>query len=470
MKPGRHGEDVLRIGVGAGMADDRVWPGIQMMQRGEIDYLLCECLAERTIARETLNRRKHPDKGYNPMLEERVRAFFPMCREQGVRMVTNMGAANPVGAAHALRAFAADEGVDDVSCAVVLGDNVTDTILKHPELPLLDGGAPLEELLPRIASANAYLGADLVSRALDTGAEAVITGRVADPSLFLGVMMHHHGWSYDDYEKLAIGTVAGHLLECSVQVTGGYFADPGKKDVPDLANLPYPLADIRRDGAVTIGKPAGTGGLVNRMTCTEQIMYEIHDPRRYITPDCVVDLTELDFTDYGNDRVGVTGAIGRPRTDSFKTVIGYHDGYIGVGEVAYAGINAEARARLAAETVLQRFRAEGGVCTEMQVDLIGISALHGDPGGEARPHPYEVRLRVAGRCPDKRSADLLGDHVRQMNMQGPAAAGGPINFGAKEIIAVNSVLIPRAWVRPEILIINDDSRAAKPRPVPAGAL
>ena len=260
MKSGRHGVETVRIGVGAGMADDRVYPGTKMLEAGEVDYLVCECLAERTIARETLNRRRFPDKGYNPMLEERVRAFLPLMRAQGVRMVTNMGAANPVGGAKALRAAAAEVGVANVRCAVVLGDDVTETVRQHPELRLMDRDGPLEELLPRMASANAYLGADLVAKALASDGEVVMTGRVADPSLFVGTAMYHHGWSYDDWPMLAAGTVMGHLLECSTQVTGGYFADPGKKDVPDLANLPYPLADVGRDGSVIIGKPPARAG------------------------------------------------------------------------------------------------------------------------------------------------------------------------------------------------------------------
>lgn len=455
MKTGRHGADTVRIGCGAGMADDRVPPGVKLLERGELDYLVCECLAERTIARETLNRKRAPDKGYTPMLEERIRAFAPLLRAKGVRMVSNMGAANPLGAAHAIRREAAEVGVANLSCAAVIGDDVLDAIKAHPELPLVDGGAPLESLLPRIASANAYLGADAVRDALATGADVVVTGRVADPSLFLGVAMYHHGWSYDDYPMLAAGTIAGHLLECSVQVTGGYFADPGRKDVPNMADLAYPFADVTRSGGVTISKTPGSGGKVDRMTCTEQALYEIHDPARYITPDCVMDLSKLGFREDGADRVAVLDPVAHPRTDSFKVVVGYFDGYIGVGEVAYAGINALARAKLAADIVQERFKMEGGVASELQIDLIGMTALHGDTGrpGE-RPEPYEVRLRVAGRCPDKRSADLLGDHVRQLNMQGPMAAGGPMNHGAKEIIAVNAVLIPRAWAKPEVVVVG----------------
>ena len=454
MRRGRHGEDTLRVGCGAGQADDRVAPAVSLLETGELDYLVLECLAERTIARETLDAKRTQDGGYNPMLAERARALMPLCREQGVRLVTNMGAANPTGAAHAFRRAAAAAGVPDVSVAAVTGDDVLDAISRHPELRLIDGGEPLESILPRIASANAYLGADVIRAALDTGAEVVMTGRVADPSLFLGVALHHHGWAADDLSLLAAGTAAGHLLECSTQITGGYFADPGRKDVPRLAEAPYPFGDIGRDGRVAIGKPDGSGGRLDRMTCTEQALYEVHDPARYVTPDCVLDFTDISFEEVSPDRVRVHGARARPRTATYKAVVGYFDGYIGVGEVGYAGINALARARFAAEVVGDRFRAEGGVASEIRVDLIGISALHGDPGGDARPEPYEVRLRIAGRCPDRRSAQLLGDHVRHLIMQGPAGAGGPVNFGAKEVIAVNAVLIPRDWVRTNVALIG----------------
>jgi hypothetical protein len=296
-----------------------------------------------------------------------------------------------------------------------------------------------------------------VRDALATGAEVVVTGRVADPSLFLGVALHHHGWSYDDLPLLAAGTMTGHLLECSVQVTGGYFADPGRKDVPRLAELAYPFADVGRDGSIVVGKPRGSGGRLDRMTCTEQALYEIHDPAHYITPDCVLDITGIAFDELTPDSVRVRGPRAGPRTDTFKAVVGYSDGWIGSGEVAYAGINAVARARLAADVVKERFRMEGGVASEIQVDLIGMTALHGDTGrAQDRPEPYEVRLRVAARCPDRRSADLIGDHVRQLNMQGPYAAGGPVNTGAREVIAVNAVLIPRAWVKTRIVFIDNE--------------
>ncbi|MFU2048889.1 acyclic terpene utilization AtuA family protein [Bordetella hinzii] len=445
----------MRIGVGAGMADDRIGPALQLLKDCDLDYLVCECLAERTIARETLSRKHDGARGYNPMLEERMRAFLPLCRDKGVKLVSNMGAANPAGAAEAALELGRGMGWDSLKCAAVVGDDVADQVSRQPGLRLLDRDMPLEAILPRLASANAYLGADVVRDALATGAHVVMTGRVADPSLFLGVALHHHGWADDDLPRLAAGTIMGHLLECSAQVTGGYFADPGKKDVPRLAELAYPYADLTHDGELHIGKPAGSGGRLDRMTCTEQALYEIHDPRAYITPDCVLNLEGLRFEEQGPDRVAVRGASAAPRTDSYKVVVGYYDGWIGSGEVAYAGVNAVARARLAADTVKERFRLDGGVASEFQVDLIGMSSLHGEDGRTMAAEPYEVRLRIAARCPDKKNAHLLGDHVRQLNMQGPYGAGGPVNLGSKEIIAVDAVLIPRGWVRPHILIAGD---------------
>lgn len=450
MKTGKHGADVVRIGTGASFSEERIYPGVQLLKHSELDYVVCECLAERTIAREALTRKRDPELGYTPLLAERMRAFMPLCIEKGVRLVSNMGAANPAGAAKVVRRECAELGLGDVSCAVVTGDDVTELLKKHPELPLMDAETPLEQLLPRMASANVYLGADVISRALDTGAQVVITGRVADPSLYLGVLLHHFSWSYNDLDKLAAGLVGGHLSECGTQVTGGYFADPGKKDVPNLADIGYPFIDVSRSGAFTVSKTPGSGGRVDRMTCSEQLLYEIHDPANYITPDCVVDLMNVDFVQKGVDRVLVTGARGKPRTDTYKAVIGYFDGYIGCGEVTFAGINAVARAQLAAEIVKERFRLEGGTCTEMQVNLIGVNALHQNELD--RPEPYEVRLRVSGRCPDRRSAFLLGEQVRQLTVQGPCAAGGPINHGPREILAVASVLVPRDWVRAEVTL------------------
>ncbi|WP_210214486.1 acyclic terpene utilization AtuA family protein, partial [Mesorhizobium sp. M4A.F.Ca.ET.020.02.1.1] len=211
-------------------------------------------------------------------------------------------------------------GRSQPSCSVVLGDDVSELMRQQGGLTTLEDGLSLEEILPRMASANAYLGADAVRDALDTGAEIVVTGRVADPSLFLGPMMHHLGWSYDDLDRLAAGTLTGHLLECSGQLTGGCFADPGRKEVEDLAGLGYPFADVSQDGKVTLSKTPKSGGRLDRATCTEQLLYEIHDPSRYITPDCVLDVTGVEFIQRASDRVEVVGAAARPRTRSSSAI------------------------------------------------------------------------------------------------------------------------------------------------------
>jgi hypothetical protein len=446
--------NLLRIGAGSSFADDRITPAVELAEQGELDYLVFECLAERTIARENLTRMKNPEKGYTPRLLDRMGAVLPACARNGVRIVSNMGAANPAAAAWAIRRHAGEIGLGDVSCTVVLGDDVADILRKQPGTPLMESGEPLESILPRMASANAYLGADVICRALETGAQIVITGRVADPSLFLAPAMHHYGWRYDDWPRIAAGTAAGHLLECCAQVSGGCFADPGKKDVKDLARLGFPYADVAADGSVWIGKLKDSGGRVDLATCKEQLIYEVHDPADYITPDCVLDFTGVELSQVDTDRVRLEGAVARPRTPTYKVTVGYHDGYIGEGQISYAGINAVPKARLAAEVVQQRLKDRGFTYPEVRVDLIGMSSVHGMPDGMAQPRaePYEVRLRIAVRTNDRAAAEAVGFEVRALHVNGPAGGGGGSDPVVREILAVQSVLLPRALVDPQVVV------------------
>lgn len=439
----------IRVGCGAGFSDDRIDPAQEMAEKGRIDYLAFECLAERTIARENLARLKDPDKGYTPYLAERFQAVLPACVRQGVRIVTNMGAANPMAAARAVRREAQALGLGDLPVAVVLGDDVSEQIRANPQLPLLESGEPVESILPRMAAANAYLGADIVRAGLDTGALVVMTGRVSDPSLFLACMMHGLDWRYDDYPRLAVGTIAGHMMECAAQLTGGCFADPGKKDVPDMARIGFPFADVTVDGRLVLGKVEGSGGRLDVMTCKEQVLYEMHDPSSYITPDCVLDITDVSFEQVGPDAVQVNGAKARPRTPTYKVVVGYHDGWIGEGEVGYAGPNALARARLAEQIVRERLKMRGFTYPEIRVDYIGMSSLHGM--GSGRPEPYEVRLRIAARSPDRKAAQAVGFEVRTLHVNGPAGGGGGTN-ALREVLGVKSVLLPRDLVRAQVVV------------------
>jgi hypothetical protein len=234
-------------------------------------------------------------------------------------------------------------------------------------------------------AANAYLGAEGIARALDAGADIVVTGRVADPALALGALVHSFGWSWSDWQRLACGTLAGHLLECGAQVTGGYFADPGTKDVPGFANLGYPIAEVAGCGGFVITKPQGTGGMVDRRTVTEQILYEVHDPSAYLTPDVVLDLTQVELMEEAPDRIRLVGARGRTRPETLKATVFVENGFLGEAEISYAGPNCVARAQLAAETVCNRLERRTPEL-KMRVDLIGLNSVFGDlaaPAGAA---------------------------------------------------------------------------------------
>lgn len=440
----------VRIGAGASFADDRIAPAVELAERGELDYLAFECLAERTVARENQSRLKNPKLGYTPRLLDRMRLVLPVALKNGVKIITNMGAANPLAAVELVHDYAAQAGVGPLHSAAVLGDDVSDLLRQQPGLRLMESGEPLEHLLPRMVSANAYLGADVIVRGLATGAQLVVTGRVADPSLFLAAAMYHHGWSYEDWDRLAAGTAAGHLLECCAQVSGGCFAAPGRKAVPELARLGFPYVDMHADGNFSISKLAGTGGRVDLATCKEQLLYELHDPAAYITPDCVLDITELDMHQVEPDRVAIVGARARPRTDTYKVTVGYTDGFIGEGQISYAGIDAVARAGMAAEVVQQRLAEAGHRYSEVRVDLIGIDSLHGKRAFDA--DPYEVRLRIAARTEDRKAAEAVGFETRALHVNGPAGGAGGSDPIVKEVLAVQSVLCPRSQIDPQVSI------------------
>ncbi|HEX7981496.1 MAG TPA: acyclic terpene utilization AtuA family protein, partial [Gemmatimonadaceae bacterium] len=280
---------VVRIGAGAGYSGDRIEPAIELAERAHIDYLVFECLAERTIALAQQERQRDPARGYDPFLEARMRAVLPACRRRGIRVVTNAGAANPVAAARMVAEIARELGLQGLRIAAVVGDDVLALVQRRAaEGELRD---ECGEALPaeNIISANAYLGVEPIVDALAQGADVVVTGRVADSSLFLAPLVHEHRWSADDWTRRARGAVAGHLLECAGQVTGGYFVDPTFKDVPQLARLGFPIGEVDADGAITVTKLGDTGGCVTVRTCSEQLLYEVHDPRAYITPDVCVD-------------------------------------------------------------------------------------------------------------------------------------------------------------------------------------
>ncbi|SEI03249.1 Protein of unknown function [Methylobacterium sp. 275MFSha3.1] len=441
----------VRLGAGAGYAGDRIEPAVELAERGDLDYLVFECLAERTIALAQQAKLRDPEGGYDPLLEARLRAVLGPCRARGIRIVTNMGAANPVAAARKAGALARGMGLAGLRIAAVTGDDLLDAV-RAGDFVLEESGEPVAGLGNRVVSANAYLGAAPIVAALADGADVVITGRVGDPALFLAPLVHAFGWAMDDWERLGRGTLAGHLLECAGQITGGYFADPGCKDVPDLARLGFPIGIVAEDGTVEITKVAGSGGRISLATCKEQLLYEVHDPARYIQPDVVGDFSEVEMEQVGPDRVRVRGATGAPATGLLKVSVGYVDSYIGEGQISYAGPGALARGRLALSVVRERLALTGVATTELRCDLIGVDALHGAAlSGEREPH--EVRLRVAGRTETHAEAVRIGNEVETLYTNGPAGGGGAWK-SAREVVAVQSVLVPAALARPRVHVVE----------------
>jgi hypothetical protein len=342
-------------------------------------------------------------------------------------------------------------GIRGVTVAAVVGDDVLDRVAGS-DLPLLERPGTVASLTD-VVSANAYLGIEPLLDALSQDADVIVTGRVADPSLFLAPLVHEFGWSPTDWPRLGAGTAVGHLLECAGQVTGGYFADPGRKPVAGLARLGFPLAEVDDDGAAVLTKVAGTGGAVTVATVTEQLLYEVHDPAAYTTPDVVADFSDVRLEQLGRDRVSVTGASGRPRTDTLKVSVGHLGSFIGTGEISYAGPNAVARGRLALDIVRERLDLLRVPVSEARFDLIGVDAVHRGAARGAAGEPAEVRVRVAGRTPDLRSARRVGHEVTALWLNGPAGGGGATRT-AVEDIAVVSVLLPRAAVPTRVLVLE----------------
>jgi hypothetical protein len=439
----------LRIGSGAGYSGDRIEPAVELAEHGDLDYLVFECLAERTIALAQQARLANPETGYDPLLSERMRRVLPFTgagSKRRLRVITNMGAANPLAAAREVRRIAAELGMHGLKVAAVTGDDVLAALQANPQ-ELLDNGATLGSLGERLISANAYMGAEGIVEALRADADVVITGRVADPSLFLAPQLFEFGWAADDWSLLGRGTVIGHLLECAGQISGGYFADPGHKDVPDLARLGFPLAEVDASGSAVISKVAGSGGRIDTATCTEQLIYEVHDPAAYLTPDVCADFSAVGFEVEGADRVRVSGADGRARPETLKVSVGFLDGWMGEGQISYGGPGALARARLARDVVLERLKLTGVSYDDIRAELMGVDSLHGDElGSRTVGEPWEVRLRVAARCADKAQAVRIGNEVETLYTNGPYGGGGATK-GLRQVVAVASLFIPRSAIR-----------------------
>ncbi|WP_422650713.1 ABC transporter substrate-binding protein [Cupriavidus sp. H18C1] len=449
----------LSIGSGAGFSGDRIDAALPVVRTliadGGPSALIFETLAERTLALAHLARRADPERGYEPLLDALLTPVLGLCLAHGIPIIGNFGAANPHGAARRVQALAAELGLPRPRVAVVEGDDLSGDAGRA----LLSG--ILGEAFPerRFVCANAYIGAQGIADALIAGAQVVVCGRVADPALAVGPAMAHFKWSWQEWDRLARATMAGHLLECGAQVTGGYFADPGIKDVPDVHALGYPIVRLDSDGGIEIGKAAGTGGCVDLRTVKEQLLYEVHDPAAYLTPDVVADISAVTVEQVGPDRVAVRNIRGHARPEQLKANLFHEGGWIAEGEISYAGPNAAARARLAGDIVRKRM-AMLGIEAPVRLDLIGVLSVLADDGGAwlSAPQPDEaqsqdVRLRAALAHEDKAVAEALLREVNALYCCGPAGGGG-VRTALRPRLNAMSCLVPRDAVSPRHTMIE----------------
>lgn len=451
----------LLIGCAAGFSGDRTdaaGPVVDTLvarlrapdaPAGQRAFLIFETLAERTLALAQLRRRADPESGYEPLLDDMLRPVLARCLAHGIRIVSNFGAANPRAAARHIARMATELGLAVPAIAVVEGDDLS----MPAQRALLRGqlGAGFDAL--QVVSANAYIGAEPIAAALRAGAQVVVCGRVADPSLTVGPALAHFGWAADDWDRIARATMAGHLLECGVQVCGGYFADPGFKDVPAPEAIGFPIAEVDADGGVVIGKADAPGGVVSEATVKEQLLYEVHDPAAYLTPDVVADIGEAEVVQVAPNRVRLSGVRGHARPPSLKVNVCHEGGWLVEAGISYAGARAEARARLAADTLRKRLPG-----LALRVDLIGAVSLFADddgrlladtPAGEAR----DVRLRVAAAHAERGQAERVAREVMALYTCGPAGGGGVRSALTPRLNTV-SCLLPRGAVPTRFEIVE----------------
>jgi hypothetical protein len=443
----------IRIGNGCGFWGDNLDAPLALAQGGRLDYLTLEYLAELTMSILALQKQRDPAAGFATDFLDVLESLTPVLLVQPrLRIVTNAGGMNPHACASRARTILDRAGLQDRALAVVSGDDLLphiDALLGGGHaLTNLDTGQPLAEVRSRLVSANAYLGSQPIVQALQQGAAIVITGRVADASLTVAPAVHEFGWRWDDWDRLSAATVAGHLIECGAQATGGLWCN--WREMADLAGVGYPIAEVEPDGAFHITKPPGTGGAVNRETVAEQLLYEVGDPAAYLTPDVTADFTSVTLSETADDVVTVTGARGRPATDTYKVSIAYRDGYMSSGTLVLAGPEAVAKARLAGEALLGRLRRAGKEPRYRNVECLGA----GDcvPGVMARTEAPEVVLRVTVRDPSRAVVERFTREFAPLVTSGPPGVTGYTTGRppVREVFAYWPALVAKRAVRPEV--------------------
>jgi hypothetical protein len=433
-----------------------------MAEDGDVEYLCCDRLAERTLAKATAQKKQGISEGYNPLLEPWFNEVLPICYEKGITILGSFGAANPSAAGTAVAEIAAELGYTDMRIAAITGDDVLDGIHDR-ELRNLDTGDPLhlDELPGEVISANAYIGIDPMIEALEADADVIIGGRFGDMSPYLAAMMYEFGWDDEDVDKKAQGTAVAHLLECGTHSTGGNLAYPGYVKVPELDNLGLPLVEIDEEGVGIISKPDGTGGIVSEFSMTAQLVYEVHDPANYKTPDVVVDMRNVEIEQVSEDEVKVTGAEGKPKPEDFKVLVGVDEGYMGEIESGWGGRDALEKTDLTIDEVIRPALAEyEDVLNEVRIDRIGVDAIHSAAAPDPTGDPNEVRLRIAFKTDEEETANEILDTLEPLAFF-TAIGGGGLKRNVSSYVGTYPTLLPRDKATLEVDLINVNEKGVK---------
>jgi len=437
------------------MAEDRIEPAIELARSGDIKYLCYDALSEKEIQLASLRKLRNSTEGHDKYIEKRLEPILPFCANRGLKLVSNMGSANPLRAAEVIKGLCRKLDVRGLKIASIVGDDVL-SIMREIDPVVAETGQPVSAFGERVISANAYIGAEAILTALRQGADIVVGGRIADASLYLGPILHEFGWKADDWDRIARGLIVGHIMECGGQSTGGNFADPGYKDVLDLHRLGFPIAEVFESGETILTKVPGSGGMVTTATVTEQLLYEMGDPANYIEPDVIVDITEATVEQAGKDRVWIRGVKGKPRPLQLKVALGVLDGFIGEGMLFFGGPGAYEKAKLAGEIIMKRLDLIGVKSEELRIDLVGVNAIFQPNYELAVVAPREVGIRVAGRTCDRAEAAKIAYEVNACPTNGPAGmsalSGGLTRDDVREVLAYYHTFIARERVRPTVSV------------------
>lgn len=453
-------KDVIRVAGGQGFWGDMLSAPVDQVRNGPIDYLMLDYLAEVTMSILQKQRARDPKAGYARDFVSLMQEILPDCVEKNITVLSNAGGVNVTGCAEAIRDAARDLGLSGkVKIGVVTGDDVLDKLDKFiadgVAINSMDTGEPLAAIRDKVQSANVYLGAGPLVEALGNGANVVVGGRLTDTGLTLAPLMHEFGWAFDDWDKISAGTIAGHIIECGAQSSGGN-CQYDWQNIPDMANIGFPIVEASANGEFVVTKHDGTGGRVNIQSVKEQLLYEMGDPKAYITPDVVADFSSINLADAGTDKVRVFGIKGNPKTDFYKISIAYSDGWKSVGTLVYSWPEAYEKAKAADRILRERLDRLGLKFDVILSEFVGVNATHGHLSGEPSPDIPEVQFRIGVRGHNKADIERFTKEIAPLILTGPPAVTGFAGGRPKveEIMAYFPALIPKSLIETKVEIVE----------------